>query len=197
MIRLLQSKWAALLAGVVSYVITTACVWRWPAPPAPPPQEMHNNLPSWEFKNPEMDQLVTELKAEKEAVNQRAKLLDDLAVRLQTERLELMAITQNVERLQKAFDRNVVRIREEEPANLKKLAKVYAAMTPDNAAIILKEMTDDTVVKILLFMKEAETAPILENLAKAGGLDAKRAAKISDHLRLSTSRDAVTKPKTP
>ena len=37
-------------------------------------------------------------------------------------------------RLQKEFDQNVLRVQEEETANLKKLAKVYSAMTPEGAA---------------------------------------------------------------
>jgi flagellar motility protein MotE (MotC chaperone) len=196
--RFLQSKWAVVLIGVTCYLLTTVCLWRWPEPPAAPAAPAQaKEVPSWDFKNPEMDQLVAELKAEKEAVAQRTKLLDDLAVRLQTERLELIAITQQVERLQKEFDRNVVRVREEEAANLKKLAKIYAAMTPEGAGTILKEMTDDAIVKILLFMKDSETAPLLESLAKPADANAKRAAQISERLRMSTSRDTVAKLKTP
>jgi flagellar motility protein MotE (MotC chaperone) len=196
--RLLQSKWAVVLIGVASYLLTTVYLWRWPEPSAPPERTaVATEVPSWDFKNPEMDQLIAELKAEKEAVAQRAKLLEDLAVRLQTERLELIAITQQVQRLQKEFDRSVVRVRDEEAANLKKLAKIYAAMTPEGAGTILKELTDEAIVKILLFMKDSETAPLLEYLAKPADADAKRAALISERLRMSTSRDTVAKLKTP
>lgn len=92
-------------------------------------------------------------------------------------------MTQQVGRIQTEFDRNVVRVREEETANLKRLAKIYAAMTPEGAVSILKEMKDDDIVKILAYMKDVETAPILELLAKPGVADAKRTAQISERLK--------------
>jgi hypothetical protein len=45
-------------------------------------------------------------------------------------------------------------------------------------------------------MKENETAPILETLAKSGTDQAKRAALISERLRLSISRPSTASNKT-
>ena len=67
---------------------------------------------------------------------------------------------------------------------------------PYSAAAIMREMGDAVVVKIMLFMKETETAPILETLARPNEQAAKRAALISERLRLSVSRKAADKPKT-
>ena len=97
-------------------------------------------------------------------------------------------ITQTVSRLQQDFDQQAVRVRETETVNLKKLAKIYSAMSPEGATTILKELPDDQVVKIFLFMKDIETAPILELLAKQGSSEAKRAASISERLRLATTQ---------
>jgi flagellar motility protein MotE (MotC chaperone) len=68
---------------------------------------------------------------------------------------------------------------------LKKLAKVYGGMTPDTAATVMGQLDDAVIVKIMLYMKESETAAILETLAKKGPDQAKRAASISEHVRLS------------
>jgi flagellar motility protein MotE (MotC chaperone) len=95
--------------------------------------------------------------------------------------------------LQTDFDQNVLRIRDEETANLKKLAKVYSAMEPENAAKILAEMDDVSIIKIMVFMKEAETASIWEAFAKKGQPEAKRAAALSDRLRLVAYRSNAAK----
>jgi len=143
--------------------------------------------------NPDIDQLIGELKQQKESHAKREEQLNELALRLQSERAEINSVTQNLFRLQTEFDKNVTRVREEETANLKRLAKVYGAMAPDAAASVLKELTDEQAVKVLLFMKEAESAAILESLAKSGDTQTRRVALLSEKIRLSIPRAASTK----
>ncbi|WCJ58225.1 hypothetical protein NXS98_10860 [Fontisphaera persica] len=147
--------------------------------------------PSWHFVNPELDQLMAELRSEKELLARKEHQLQELAARLQAERAEINQITQLVHRMQVELDKNIVTIKEEETANLKKLAKVYTAMTPEGAATIVRELPDEMIVKIFSFMKEAETAAILESLGKGGTNDARRAADITDQLRLTRVRSAT------
>jgi len=94
-----------------------------------------------------------------------------------------------VHQLQADFDQNIVRVTEEETGNLKKLAKIYSAMAPDSAANIFAELEDVAVVKIMVFMKEQDTAAVLESLSKKGKAEAMRAAALSEHLRLAISRN--------
>jgi len=189
MTRLLQSDWTASLLGLLAYLLTTLFLWR---PLAHPPVSTTVEVvarrtpgPSWTFHSPEVDMLIIELRREKEALAAKEKELKDLAQRLESERAELGQITQAVQQLQADFDQNIIRVREGEAVNLKKLAKTYAAMTPDGAAAIFKALDDESTVKIMMFMKEAETAPILEALAKPGEPQAKRVAAISERLRLA------------
>ena len=114
----------------------TVAFWKTPALPSSPTltesaaaREKHNG-PSWDFTSPEADQLIAELKAEKKSLGKKEQELNDLSLRLQAERSELNLVTQSVRQLQLDFDQNVLRISEEETANLKKLAKVYADMDP-------------------------------------------------------------------
>ena len=69
--------------------------------------------------------------------------------------------------------------------NLKKLGKTYSGMEPEGAAAIFKQMDDAAIVKILVFMKEQETGPILAALSKMGETEAKRAGDLTEKLRLS------------
>ena len=205
MIQFLQSKWMTVIAGTLTFVITT---WFCLQPlkqiqkavaakgiqgsnsPALPP-----NGPSWTFFNPELSQLVSDLKGEREALRIRSNQLDELEVRLNAERQEIFSVTQAVHLLRVDLDKSVTHISEEEAVNLKKVVKVYATMTPEGAARILKEMDDTQVVRILTSMKESLSAPILESFGQGAKDDAQRAATISNRLRLTLS--ATKKPATP
>lgn len=188
MITLLQNPWFASALGGLSFLLTFALI---PLPPPPAPPENAPTLaapsapaPSWKFINPEINMLIDELKTEKETLSARAAQLNELAERLRTEREELNQVTQTIHRMQRELDAHVARIKENETANLKKLAKTYAAMSPEGAAGIFRQMDDPAVVQVMAFMKESENGPILEALAKLGDTEAKRAAALTDRLRL-------------
>ncbi len=200
----LQSPWVAAVLGVLAYTATTALFLRPEkiisgnhVPAALLAPETDELVPSWAFKNPEVDQLVSELRTEREAVRLKEKELQEFAARLAAERQEINTVTQRIATLQADIDRTFVRIREDESLNLKRLAKVYGAMTPEAASKIMVEFEDEAAVKIFAFMKEAETAPILENISKSGSAAAHRVALISDRLRLLTSPAPTDKTKAP
>lgn len=195
MMKLLVSPWTATLVSVLVYLGATVVFWKTPTPPPAPAAGADAAVdgkavgPSWDFVNPEADQLIAELQAEKKTLAKKEQDLADLTARLQAERAELSLVTQSVRQLQTDFDQNVTRISEEESANLKKLAKVYADMEPASAGNILQEMDDGSIIKIMVFMKDVETAAIFEALSKKGEPQAKRAALLSDRLRLAAYRN--------
>ncbi len=183
--------------GALVYLLATVAFWQTPLPPGNSALRERPGAvptgPSWNFQNPEADQLMQELKAEKKVLQQKEQQLNDLATRLDAERAEVNQATQSVRQLQMDFDKNVLHVKDEEAVNLKKLAKVYAAMSGEGAASIFAEMDDNAVARIMAFMREGETAVILEAMAKKPGTDPKRAALISDRLRLSTVRNSTPK----
>jgi len=192
MIKLLTSPWTCAPLGTVLFLASMLLFWKTPHPSALDRDHTGAAVhgPSWDFNNPELDQLITELRSEKGALALRKQQLDELASRLNTERQELAAATLAVRKLQDDFDKAVVRVQEAEVPNLKKDAKIYAGMAPETAASIMSQLDDSVMVKIMLYMKESETAAILEILAKKGPVEAKRAAAISDHVRLSIAQKA-------
>jgi flagellar motility protein MotE (MotC chaperone) len=193
--RIFTSSWMIVLIGAVVYAGSTFLFWKTPAPVPVAARAFTRApgrpMPSWDFVNPEADQLVAELRTEKEQVAKRGQDLDALALRLEAERAELNQATQTVFRLQSDFDKSILRVQTEETANLKKLAKMYAAMTPDTAATIFASLDDPAVVKIMLFMKESEAAAILESIAKKSQADTKRAAALSERLRVAVYRNTT------
>jgi len=193
MIKILQSNWTCAVIGALAYVGVTVAVWRMPKIELPIPAAAAL-APSWEFQNTEVDELVADLQHQKQVLGEREHHLDELDARLKAEQQEITVVFQSVAHMQAEFDRNVVRLHDEEIANLKRLAKIYAAMAPAGAASILKEMKDDDIVKILACMKDAEMALILETLAHNSPADTKRAAQISERLKVVMYRNISNNP---
>jgi flagellar motility protein MotE (MotC chaperone) len=187
MFKLLSHSWISAPIGAVIYLLATVLFWQKPdLAPRLRISDLVNSIgPSWDFNNPEADLLMSELKIEKKSLDQRKQQLDDLERRLHTERAEVGQVIQSVRQLQGDFDKAVLRVKEEETGNLKKLAKVYAAMTPETAASVLEQLDNEAIVKIMLFLKDGDTAAILEAMAKKGDVEARRTAQISEQIRLS------------
>jgi len=190
--KFIQSPLFAAILGGLLFLLTSAFLTTQGIAPLPQGSGAEHedevvSGPSWVFFNPELDQIVADLKAEREAVALKEKQLAELAARLRVERGELDDALKKVTQLQQKVDRDVFRIKEDEAGNLKKLAKMYALMEPPSAAKILRELDDVVVVKILTLMKEPETAAILESFSRLGEVETKRAAGLSENLRAAAS----------
>lgn len=140
--------------------------------------------PSWVFYNLEVESLVDQLRSQADAFEVREKNLRELESRLAAERAELVSVTQAVWRLREDIDRKILKIQDDEAANVKRLAKTYGGMEPTSVAKILKELDEKLAVKILSQMKDDQNAAILDSLAKTDAQGAKAAASLSDRLRL-------------
>ena len=194
MLKKLGSPWIGSIVGLFCYLGVTAATWNratahmvsteHEAVVGDAPPEGVDQSP-WMFNNIEVEALIKELREERETLGKREKELKEWADRLEAERGEISQLTNSMARLQKDFDASVVRVGDEEAANLKKLAKTYSSMDPEGAATIFKQMEDPAVVKIMAMMKEQETGPILSALSKLGDADAKRAGDLTEKLRLA------------
>src|SRR5271163_1912451 len=107
MTKLLTSSWMTVVISGVLYLGATVAFWKTPKPA--PVEDVEAaapaaNAPSWEFINPEADQLVAELRAEKRSLAKKETELNDLNTRLQSERTELNEASKSVHQLQTDFD---------------------------------------------------------------------------------------------
>ncbi len=179
-----------LLGGLLFFATTAALlkpsqlpVAAAAADPAEEVKKIGGNEPSWKFRNPEMEQWITEIKHEKETLSQREQQLKDLETRLNAERQEISVVTQAVYQMQVDFDKNVIRLNAQDSDNLKRQAKLISAMSPEGAAATLSEMNDDDVVRLLFTMKADDASLALDTLSKLGKDQAKRAAGIIERMR--------------
>lgn len=151
------------------------------------PEEQTLAVSLWSFKSASVDGLVRELKKQKEELDARQVDLGKVEARIQSERQELEKVRSDIEAMRDAISQRIPRIEESEAKNIKDLAKTYSNIKPSAAVAIFKEMSDDTVVKILSFMKAETAGAILAEMSTQQDKDesmAKRAARISDKLRL-------------
>jgi flagellar motility protein MotE (MotC chaperone) len=139
--------------------------------------------PSWKFHNPDIDQWVSQMKDEREALAVREQNLKEWEARLAAESREISAVTQAVSRTQAEFDRRVLLFTEQQKDNVKKQLKVIADMTPDGAAAMLNEMPDDEVARLLYSMRADVSGAILDAMSKSGGAPAKRAAALTERIK--------------
>ncbi|HWH68801.1 MAG TPA: hypothetical protein VNT26_05415 [Candidatus Sulfotelmatobacter sp.] len=188
MIRVLQSSWVVSVVSCLLYWATTAVLLK-PAhfegarPAAQEVKFAAGEEPSWRFRNPEFEQWVEELKREKEELATREQQLRELQTRLEAERQEILSVTQTVHQVQMEFDRNVIRFKEQELQNLKRQAKVISVMSPEGAAAMLNEMSEQDLDRILFTLKPDNVSVILDSMSKMGKTEAKRAAELTERMR--------------
>jgi flagellar motility protein MotE (MotC chaperone) len=192
MLKKLNSPWIGSIVGLVAFLAVTGATWNAAtrdmaraqnAAAAAPIANAAETLVVGD--NVEVEALIKELREERDMLSKRERDLNELQARLAAERNELTQLTQAVHNMQKEFDASVSRVTEEEPVNLKRLAKTYGSMDAEGAAKIFKQMDDGSIVKIMLYMKEQETGPVLSALSRLGEIDAKRAGDLTEKLRLA------------
>lgn len=191
MTTFLRSPAVVGILGALLYAAVTVLCWpklHLERDPATGTSGNRRGGPSWEFSNPELDLLTAELTTERSALAERTRQLDELEARLRSEQMELAVVTQAVHRLRQDLDTMLVRVADEEVANLKKLARVYATMGPQGSVQILRQLDEPTIVKVLVYLKEDEIAPILEAFVGLGEAESKRAAAIAERLRVAVFR---------
>jgi flagellar motility protein MotE (MotC chaperone) len=191
----------AVLAGVVAGIVP---LWRAAesltaaiiaaAPPAASVAPEKDK--GWDFWTVEMDNLASELKDEKAKLKQQAEQLELRAARLASEQQELAKVRTELEGMRREIDERTVQIGTDELKNLRTLSQTYANLTPKAAVVIISEMDDTTVVKIVSLMKPDIVAPIFEEMSHASGADgaklARRAAVLSEKIRLLRAMKTAT-----
>lgn len=141
----------------------------------------------WDFWTIEIENLSHELKEEKERLKLQADRLDQRAARIAAEEKEFAKLRTELEGMRQQIADRMVEIRTDEVKNIKTLAQTYTTLTPKGAAAILREMDENTAVKILAVMKPDVVGPIFEEMSRDTAADsplAKRAASLSEKLRL-------------
>ena len=144
---------------------------------------MAEDDPSWKFHNPDIDQWVSQIKSERDALDTREQQLKEWETRLAAESREIAAVTQAVTHSQEEFDKRVLSFSGQQKDNAKKQLKVITDMSPDGAVAMLNEMPEDDVARLLYIMKPDASGAILDAMSKLGGPSAKRSAVLTGRIK--------------
>ncbi len=79
--------------------------------------------------------------------------------------------------------------------NTKRLARIWAAMEPDQVYIIARELDEALVTQILYNMSERQAAPIIAGFASSGAEGAKLASSVTTKLQELRLAEKTTQPK--
>jgi len=163
------------------------------ARPAAPATEKSKG---WDFWTVEIDDLAAELKDEKARVRKEEEQLDLRAARISSDRRELETMRTDLNSMHKQISDKVVEIQAAEAKNLRMLAQTYTNLSPHAAVAIIHELDDTTAIKILSLMKPDVVGPIFEDMTRSDPStnDARRAANLSDRLRLVKEQKASQSP---
>lgn len=151
----------------------------------------------WDFWTVEIENLSSELKDDLAGIKQREEALSQREAQITREERELAQARADLDAIQKQISDRVIQMSSDEKLNLKKLAATYSILQPAAAVAIIRELDDNTAVKILSLMKPDEVAPIFDQMSKSAGADgslARRAALLSDKIRLLKSSTASATP---
>ncbi|RJP61229.1 MAG: hypothetical protein C4541_02520 [Candidatus Auribacter fodinae] len=130
--------------------------------------------------------LLEEMKEKRKLLTEKETILEEQDKRIKKLEAELQSARQNLEVFQKEVSKNLKVVESQEQKNLRKLAKMYGLMEADKAAPIIAGLDDDTVVQILMMMKERQAANLLATFSAINGENKKRAALLSARMRTLT-----------
>jgi flagellar motility protein MotE (MotC chaperone) len=201
---MLKSIWFLIVLGVLLGTATTVgvvmlnknAILATLKKSEPKPPEPANAPRDWVLRSEEIDKLAADLKQEKAALEDRRKELEQSEGRLVSEREELRKVRAEVDAMRREVTDNIPKVQLAERQNIKNLAKTYSTMKPADAVTVLRELDDQTIVKILASMKAEVVGAIFQEMTRAKDSDgtlAARAAQLSDRLRLVQTE---TKPPT-
>ena len=207
-----SSNWMPILAAIILGIATSAGVLMWRLPsitesvspsttsnPSTSKTKITSQSKDWDFYTAEIDNLVNELKTERESYEKKKSDFAAVELRIATEKKELTRIRVEIEKMRSELSAQTTEMQSSEKTNVRNLSRTYSNMKPEQAVAIISEMTDSNIVKILSLMKPDIQARILAEMAKtldplavgatvpAGSAIATlapRAAKLTDQLRL-------------
>ena len=135
------------------------------------------------FTSAEVDKLGVTLSKRLKGLKKQEVLLENRMRGLDEREKNILAMQTEIRQLHAQIAQFIPMIEASEKKNLKKLAKMFATLSPENASPLIAQMPDDTVVNVLAYMKPRNSASILSGYAALNPQNAKRAAKITESLR--------------
>lgn len=141
----------------------------------------------WDFWTVEIETLSGELEAKLADLSNRENLVTAREDRVAASMAELRQARAEIDALRNELNKQIATIQEDEAKNIRTLAATYAEMKPRAALAIMRELSDDTIVKILSVWKPDNVRPLLDEISRSAATEpdlVRRAGVWSERLRL-------------
>lgn len=141
--------------------------------------------------NKEVLDLAETLKQREIKIKENEERVQRQMMLMEKEKQELTKIRNEIETLHQTIAANITKnveyyiplIKDAEKKNLKKMAKMFETLSPENANPIMARMPDQTLVIVLSFMKPRSSGKLLAGYAATTPESARRAAELTEKLR--------------
>jgi flagellar motility protein MotE (MotC chaperone) len=140
---------------------------------------------SWEFFNPELNKLTSELKKKRQELYDQSQHLEMVEKRILAEKKELDKLRSTIEGLKSEFNSHILSSGEKQAENLRRTAEVIRTMDRAKAVTLITSMTVPEAVRLMGFFTPEETADFFELMTAGGEEGLTMAAEISAGLRRS------------
>ena len=141
----------------------------------------------WDFWTVEIDKLADELEVKLADLSGREADLEAREARIAAAMAELTQARTEIDTMRTQLSKSIGELKESEMKNIRTLAATYADMKPKAALPLLRQLTDDTIIKILAVLKPDNVRPLLDEISKNADADpdmVRRAGLWSERLRL-------------
>lgn len=141
--------------------------------------------------NKEVLELAETLKQREVKIKENEERIQRQMALMEKEKQDLVKVRNEIQSLHETIAANITKnveyyiplIQEAEKKNLKKMAKMFETLSPENANPIMARMPDQTLVIVLSFMKPRSSAKLLAGYATTNPESARRAAELTEKLR--------------
>lgn len=146
---------------------------------------MSDSYVAWNFEVAGIEDMRTELEAERALIEAERDELEALRLQVEQERAEMVSLREEIDAMREAVRKEFNKIESSEEENLKRLARIYTEMKPAPIVKVFQDMNQELVVKIMAVMPPESAAGILEEMTKneEDRHSIERAAAITDELR--------------
>jgi flagellar motility protein MotE (MotC chaperone) len=137
-----------------------------PAPAAPSPDQAQRIAAAsyvyWNFHSTEIDKMIRDLAAEREALRAKEADLAAEEARVKSEKAENERLKEEITRSRKELSDFIIRIQAGEAERIQKEVVILNNLDPASIVAVLNEKDDRDVVRLLAQMKPDAVAAILE-----------------------------------
>lgn len=134
----------------------------------------------------ETEDILKKVSQQQEKIEEREKELRSSIQLNEKLKTELVENRKKIEEMQGIVQKYLIALNESEMKNIKRLANVYSLMRAEEAAVILADLDEETILNILSQMKERQSAKLLGAYAALGDDESLRAAELSQRLQRHT-----------